>query len=51
MYTLFAVAQFEEPDLVKEIGSEYKEYMRTTPRYIPNVARSFSGGAEKTAKD
>ena len=36
-YILLAVAYFEEPDLVKKIGSLYKEYMKKTPRYIPNL--------------
>ena len=39
-YMVFAVAQFEEPALVMEIGPKYVEYMKTTPRYIPNF-RSF----------
>lgn len=36
-YILFAVAQFEEPDLVKVFGPEYVEYTKTTPQYIPNL--------------
>ena len=36
-YILFAVHFFEEPDLEKAIGSKYTEYMKTIPRYIPNV--------------
>jgi protein-S-isoprenylcysteine O-methyltransferase Ste14 len=45
-YMLFATAYFEEPDLVREIGTEYEEYMKKTPRYIPNFLKFI-----KTAKD
>lgn len=36
-YILLAVAHFEEPDLVRKIGSKYEDYMKTTPRYIPSL--------------
>ena len=49
VYIVFAVVYFEEPDLVKEMGSEYEEYMKRTPRFIPNFFRLFSPA--KTAKD
>lgn len=48
-YTLIAVAHFEEPDLVRDIGQKYVEYMKTTPRYIPNFTQYFT--AARTAKD
>lgn len=37
MYIMIAVPLYEEPDLVKQIGPEYAEYMRTTPGYIPRI--------------
>ena len=37
VYILIAVPLYEEPDLIKQMGSEYIEYMKTTPAYIPNV--------------
>jgi protein-S-isoprenylcysteine O-methyltransferase Ste14 len=49
LYIVCAVAYFEEPDLVKELGHEYEEYMKKTPRFIPNFSRLFS--ATKAAKD
>lgn len=36
-YVVYAVATFEEPDLVKEFGPEYVEYMKTTPRFMPSI--------------
>ena len=35
-YILIAVPLFEEPDLIKHLGPEYTEYMKTTPAYIPS---------------
>ena len=37
-YILFAVAQYEEPDLVKIIGPRYEEDQKTTPQYIPTLS-------------
>lgn len=36
-YILIAVQLYEEPDLIKQIGPEYIEYMKTTPAYIPSI--------------
>ena len=36
-YILIAVPLYEEPDLIKQIGPEYIEYMKTTPAYIPSI--------------
>lgn len=38
VYVVCAVAMFEEPDLVREFGSDYAEYMKTTPRFVPGLA-------------
>lgn len=46
VYILFAVAHFEEPDLVEEIGPNYVDYMKTTPRYIPNFT-SYKASKEE----
>ena len=48
-YILFAVPYFEEPDLVRSIGPVYIDYMRTTPRYIPNIC--FSQAASRKNKE
>lgn len=48
-YIVFAVAHFEEPDLVKSIGPDYVDYMKTTPRYIPNFTRLFTRTPSKKA--
>lgn len=45
-YILFAVAKFEEPELIRDIGPQYVEYMKTTPRYIPNL-KSFMSASKK----
>ncbi len=37
IYILIAVPLYEEPDLIKQMGPEYIEYMKTTPAYIPSV--------------
>ena len=37
IYVLIAVPLYEEPDLIKQIGHEYTEYMKTTPAYIPSI--------------
>ena len=37
VYILIAVPLYEEPDLIKQMGSEYIEYMKTTPAYVPYV--------------
>jgi len=37
LYSMLAVAYFEEADLVRLIGQPYIDYMRTTPRYIPRL--------------
>ena len=37
IYIIVAVALFEEPDLARNIGPKYVEYMKTTPRYIPTL--------------
>ena len=37
VYILIAVPLYEEPDLIKQMGSEYIEYMKTTPTYVPYV--------------
>ncbi len=37
LYVVYAVAVFEEPDLVKEFGSDYEKYMKTTPRFVPKI--------------
>ena len=34
-YTSLAVVYFEEPDLIKELGDDYAEYMRKVPRFCP----------------
>ena len=37
VYTMLAVAYFEEPDLIRIVGPQYEEYMKITPRYIPQL--------------
>ena len=37
IYILIAVPLYEEPDLIKQLGPEYIEYMKTTPAYIPSI--------------
>ena len=44
---MFAVAFYEEPDLVKTLGPEYTKYMKKTPRFFPNLP-SFG---RKAARD
>ena len=46
-YIVFAVAFYEEPDLVKTLGPEYTKYMKKTPRFFPNLP-SFG---RKAARD
>ena len=36
-YIVCAVVMFEEPDLIKEFGQDYVEYMKTTPRFVPRI--------------
>lgn len=36
-YILIAVCHFEEPDLKKELGSPYEDYLQTVPRFIPGL--------------
>ena len=36
---MFAVTFYEEPSLVNKIGPAYVEYMKKTPRFIPNFPR------------
>lgn len=43
VYVVYAVAMFEEPDLVTEFGPDYVEYMETTPRFIPWFSKQKSG--------
>ena len=35
-YIVFAVVLYEEPTLVERLGPSYVEYMKRTPRFIPN---------------
>ena len=41
-YVLFAVEFYEEPLLVEIFGQEYVDYMKITPRYIPNIMSLIS---------
>ena len=41
-YVVCSVALFEEPDLIKEFGQDYVEYMKTTPGYVPRIPWLFS---------
>ena len=34
-YIVIAVTMFEEPDLVREFGERYRNYMRQVPGFIP----------------
>ena len=36
VYMVIAVIFFEEPDLVRELGEDYKTYMKEVPRFVPN---------------
>lgn len=36
IYIVIAVIFFEEPDLVRELGEDYKTYMKEVPRFVPN---------------
>jgi len=37
MYIVLAVKYSEEPALIRELGPQYKIYMRNTPCYIPQM--------------
>lgn len=36
-YMVFAVKMFEEPDLVREFGETYRQYMRATGGFFPKI--------------
>jgi len=46
-YIVFAVIIYEEPLLVEKLGPEYVQYMKRTPRFIPNLP----GLGQKTSRD
>ena len=39
-YMWIATVYYEEPQLVKDIGQKYQQYMNTTPRFIPDFRLS-----------
>lgn len=47
LYIVYAVVVYEEPALVEEFGPEYVEYMKKTPRFIPNLSRIWFGEQKK----
>ena len=37
VYVVTAVKFFEEPALIRVFGEPYREYMKTVPRFIPQL--------------
>lgn len=40
-YMWLAVMYLEEPNLIKTFGKEYRQYMKRTPRFLPNIWNSW----------
>lgn len=39
VYVVTAVSLFEEADLIREFGEDYKTYMKEVPRFVPNLSK------------
>jgi protein-S-isoprenylcysteine O-methyltransferase Ste14 len=39
IFIVWGVKQIEEPELIKRLGTDYIEYRKTTPMFLPNLKR------------
>jgi protein-S-isoprenylcysteine O-methyltransferase Ste14 len=48
-YMVFAVKMFEEPDLLREFGNTYRQYMNATGGFFPRLGKRPAPAAPSTA--
>ena len=46
IYIVVSVLYLEEHDLVHQFGSQYEEYKKTTPAFIPSLWRSHKSASD-----